>query len=337
MKCIGQSLAALVVAVTIFSGRPVAAAEPADPICRPIAGRMVQVVTGELAAGEAASTTIGRDWQLTFEPADHGWDLRLRDAGGIDLTAVTPPLRGAPNPRELYGWHFRNKDNTGPNTGEVNAPQERRFFVFDPTLSETGAFDPTTAADFDPKAAKGRGVLTVLDFGLADLEPGEQARFVLLKFHLCLSWPETEEALAETGYTREEKELFTACGLQEPLALSAFIRPKMIFADFDGTVEPDIAAPVADMKTGKRAIAICRDGDKLDLIGYDAGIGELVPDYLDRITAWQPTQPGPAPQGANEMTPPVLEGEGILIGKEDSSSVLVYWHRGAWDVYWQGD
>ena len=34
------------------------------------------------------------------------------------------------NHRLLEGWHFRNQANTGPNEGDVNAPQREREFDF---------------------------------------------------------------------------------------------------------------------------------------------------------------------------------------------------------------
>jgi len=34
------------------------------------------------------------------------------------------------------------------------------------------------------------GRLRVVDYGLADLDPGEQARMVYLDFQVCLTWPE---------------------------------------------------------------------------------------------------------------------------------------------------
>ena len=45
---------------------------------------------------------------------------------------VTPPYRGV-NQLQLYGWHFRNADNSGPNAAgpkNLNAPQELRSFRF---------------------------------------------------------------------------------------------------------------------------------------------------------------------------------------------------------------
>jgi hypothetical protein len=42
---------------------------------------------------------------------------------------VTPPFHGN-RFFYIYGWYFRNKNNTGKNDGSINAPQEERFFNF---------------------------------------------------------------------------------------------------------------------------------------------------------------------------------------------------------------
>ena len=41
--------------------------------------------------------------------------------------------------------------------------------------------------------------------------------------------------------------------------------------------------------------------------------------------------------GAEEGTPPILKGEGIMIYKLESSSSLVYWDGTRFSYYWQGD
>jgi hypothetical protein len=149
---------------------------------------------------------FGRDWTFALVPAAHGWDIRVFDRAGMDLSQLTPPWRGAPNPREIHGWHFRNAANTGPNTGDVNAPQERRAFLISPAVSGTGGFKPSADAppadtpgpdtptnrgltDSSVPHDEGRGVLTILDYDLADLSPGQKARMTRLKFAVCLNWP----------------------------------------------------------------------------------------------------------------------------------------------------
>lgn len=74
------------------------------------------------------------------EVPDEGWSIVISDSreGGCDFTSkdyvnfgpiVTPPMRGNLW-FDVYGWHFRNKENTGENDGSVNAPQKERSFNF---------------------------------------------------------------------------------------------------------------------------------------------------------------------------------------------------------------
>ena len=105
-----------------------------------------------------------------------------------DLSRLTPPLHG-PNPTGIEGWHFRNESNTGPNTGELNVPGKLRRFISSPEVNLICPLgqDPTPE-DMKRIEDYGVGRLEVLDFGLADLEPGQLARMVWLKFRVCLTW-----------------------------------------------------------------------------------------------------------------------------------------------------
>ncbi len=53
-------------------------------------------------------------WVFALLRTELGWSVRVYDrepiGEGVDITALTPPLRGAPNPRDVEGWHFRNAD-----------------------------------------------------------------------------------------------------------------------------------------------------------------------------------------------------------------------------------
>lgn len=129
--------------------------------CEPAADRSATVLSREVAGNRDFNEYLdGPGWTFQLKRAPHGWDVRLLDEDGLDLTQMTPPLRGAPNPRELYGWHFRNAANTGSNTGDVNAPQKLRLFGFDPALSGTGGYRPNGAGGVDPQNQPGRGALS---------------------------------------------------------------------------------------------------------------------------------------------------------------------------------
>ena len=151
--------------------------------CDPGEGRVAVRLTGEISAGERFATPAGPGWTFALEPDTHGWMIRLLDRGGDDLSRITPPFHFVPNPRALHGWHFRNRANTGPNLGDVNAPQRLREFIFD----QGGGADWPIAERV--AAAEGRGAFEITAFSLSPPEPGERARMTALAFDACLSWP----------------------------------------------------------------------------------------------------------------------------------------------------
>jgi hypothetical protein len=85
---------------------------------------------------------------MTDIPND-GWNIVITDSldGSCDVNSknyvnfgpiVTPPFHGNPL-FGVYGWHFRNKENTGENNGELNVAQKERAinFVFNRQDYET--------------------------------------------------------------------------------------------------------------------------------------------------------------------------------------------------------
>ncbi len=294
--------------VALATGFAVAQTSQAQT-CEPTPERHAHALHGEVMGKHTYLTSVG-DKIFWLESSKYGWDMRLRDKDKMDLSQITPPFNG-PNPREIYGWHFRNAANTGKNTGDVNAPQHLRLFQFSPSLSGTGGFRPSTGlVELDPNA--GRGVFTIRDFGLTDLEPGQKARMNYLKFHVCLTWPKTEEDIIEEAnaqsplFLDEEKETMYGCGLDhKKYELSAWIMPRMIGGDMDGDDAHDDIAPIIRKSDGKRGIAICRAGTWLSVMGYgehakkqlksfeDQPVFEgyySLAQYLNKMEAWEMRQ-----------------------------------------------
>ncbi|MGF1543776.1 MAG: hypothetical protein ACFB00_04635 [Parvularculaceae bacterium] len=188
---------------------------------------------------------LDNGWVFALVRRDRGWSVRVYEndrPDAADLTDMTPPFRGAPNPRDVFGWHFRNEDNTGPNDGSVNAPQDLRAFVISPALAGAGGFrPPPEAVRITPNTDDGVGWLKVLDYGLADLAAGERARMNYLKFDACLSWrrdPAERDRLldaASLDFTAEDREVFGACGLDlDAYDLHAAFAPRVLGGDIDG-------------------------------------------------------------------------------------------------------
>ena len=104
------------------------------PRCEPEPGRRAEQIRGEVTRGNEFSQPTAGGWILRLAPDSEGWFLQVTMKGREmeDLSRLTPPWHFVPNPREIEGWHFRNADNTAPNDGSVNAPQELRDFIFHP-------------------------------------------------------------------------------------------------------------------------------------------------------------------------------------------------------------
>ncbi len=264
----------------------------------------------------------------------------LRAMPRTSTCPLSPRPTHASNPREIYGWHFRSADNTTPNYGDVNAPQELRLFNFSPALIGTGGFRPPEGELLqEPDPNDGRGFVRIVDYGLADLEPGETARMVYLNFTACLTWPaEFDPPPPEPiDFEPEDIERIRACGLDASLAPLNYLQPPLFEIDVDGDGAWDFAMPIERIADGKRGIAICRAGTWLDVIGIEGDMGELTPAYFENIDWWNANPAGPIGQGAGGEPPPVAAGDTITIGKEDSSSVLIYFDGEAFRSYWQGD
>ena len=167
----------------------------AAPQCTAAPGRSAEQIEGNVTRGQMFSKATSGGWILRLVPTPEGWLLEIAVKGREteDLSRLTPPLHFVPNPRSIEGSHFRNADNTGPNQGSVNAPQELREFIFSPQVGREiqgpqAASSPTTE-DVERVQAFGRGWLRVDEFQLTPPRRGERASFERLKFSACLTWP----------------------------------------------------------------------------------------------------------------------------------------------------
>ena len=152
-----------------------------------------------VAAGQTFDYRFGERFTFHLSPTTHGWTIEVRQDGRDDnLAPLTPPWHFVPNPRFIEGWHFRNADNTGPNDGSVNAPQQTREFMFSPEVGRTLEYQgrATPARVVDEVARFGRGQLEIRTYTLSPVEAGERARFIEMTFNVCLAWAEANEAAA---------------------------------------------------------------------------------------------------------------------------------------------
>lgn len=163
------------------------------PVCRAQSGRKAEEIRGTLAAGRTFTQATAGGWMLRLVPDSEGWFLQVSAKGREteDLSRLTPPWHFVPNPREIEGWHFRNADNTGPNDGSVNAPQELREFIFSPAVGREIEYrgSGTTAEDVERVRGFGRGWLFIESYRLTPPQRGERAAFETMRFSACVTWP----------------------------------------------------------------------------------------------------------------------------------------------------
>jgi len=169
-----------------------------------------ETVAGQVVRGATFDRPLRNGLRFRLQPTPHGWTVWVGQPDRPSenyATVATPPFRG-PNPTVIEGWHFRNRDNTGPNaTGplNVNAPQRtRRFrFVLDASAYRK-SFDALGIllwpADKDRKTLDGaRGTLDAApkadaELAITDLVPGnlkrgQRAWIERLAFTLRIRYP----------------------------------------------------------------------------------------------------------------------------------------------------
>ena len=154
---------------------------------------------------------LPRRLRFVLEPYDgvaadgpDGWRIAIFGADSTQdyVGIATPPYHGV-NEAVIEAWHFRNQANTGPNTGDINAPQEQRgfFFVTNPADYATylDALDrvlwPNRISDAAVDSAqavlervpRGEGQLTIRGMKLGGLGSGIVPWFESMRFQVELS------------------------------------------------------------------------------------------------------------------------------------------------------
>lgn len=172
--------------------------------------------TGQVIRGDTFHQQINRYLLFCLTPNSvtdaTGWTIYIvayTDTGCDNAThtyngLVSPPFHGV-NPILIEGWHFRNEDNSGPNDGSVNAPQETRWFQFVLSEEDYQVVWPAHLCSFrnmcdnlSPEEAeniiwaipKAAGTLTITDLVLGNLVVGEQAWIESMSFTVELLLPE---------------------------------------------------------------------------------------------------------------------------------------------------
>ncbi len=311
---------------------------------------------GRVSDGGTFTQSLGGH-AFVLGPTRHGWKILLLDENGREIRTFSPPARPVEtNAVNIAGWHFRNLANTGPNTGDVNAPQHMRRFSFGSLATRKYRTPDLTP----PKASKrpdgfgGLGRLVIEDFKLADLGKRQKARMTALTFRVCLTWFGGSEkpdpvVVADPGVAFEKLVSgMKACGFDfRAYRLSDRMaggreggQAPWLDVDMDGDGSADLVVPVTRLRDKRAGIAIClKTSGKLKLAGFEGRIGRhLDPDYFGRADWWNVFPRGPVSKSEAEGPPPILHGDAVVMGKDGASSVILYLGPGRkLSSYWQGD
>lgn len=339
------------IAVFLLTLAPLSAA--ATPLCGGEPGWASVEITDTLSRSDHGLYDAGAR-TFALDPFEFGWRIGMLAPGGLEVPVFAAPLRPVEtSPLNITGWHFRNRENTGPNMGEVNAPQHERRFAFG-TLAADPEKNPGLVAPGIPgEGFGGLGVLTITDYTLTPPELGQRAAFTSLSFSVCLIWQGGGDRLdpivsADPGVAFEAVvATMRGCGLDMSVfklsdrmskgregAQRPYLKP-----DMDGDNIPDLVVPALRRADAAPGLAICLIGtETLVMAGYDGLIGKhLDPEYFGRADGWS-VHKGQIYPSPEEGVPPVLTGDVIVLGKEDSSSVIVYLKPDLTvSSYWQGD
>ncbi|HYQ89138.1 MAG TPA: hypothetical protein VEU09_05865 [Candidatus Binatia bacterium] len=148
---------------------------------------------GSVSRGNRFRYALWDGLSLELDPMEGGWRICVRDSTrpSEDLARFTPPFHFVPNPRDIEGWHFRNLANTGPNKGDVNAPQESRWFIFSRVVGRSiqpaDSLEEAVTEDQVERAEQwGRGALDIEDLVLTPPKQGEKAAIQSMRFRVVI-------------------------------------------------------------------------------------------------------------------------------------------------------
>ena len=128
--------------------------------------------------------------------------------------------------------------------------------------------------------------------------------------------------------------LIKEAGIQEDYYLGICgLNPWYLMGDFNDNGKYDFALLIRQRtKINETSLAVLWDTGKVVFLDRDKQL------QYPSIEAWHIyPKYEKVLIGAEEGTPPILEGDGIMIYKLESSSSLVYWNGTRFTYYWQGD
>jgi hypothetical protein len=211
MHPVQRALAACAL-VTFAAPTSTAATTPAG-VSKAAPGPSRYRFSGEVSRTDSVEKSRPGGLRFVLRPVDNsepegpdGWTIEILGPDSTEgfVGVATPPYRGL-NPRFIEAWHFRNAENTGPNEGDVNAPQNERDFYFVSNRADYAAchealervlwpyaFSDATvdsAQQVLDRLPRGEGRLTIHAMKLGGLRKGSRPWFESMRFDVTLLLP----------------------------------------------------------------------------------------------------------------------------------------------------
>jgi hypothetical protein len=160
---------------------------------------------GTVKKGEIYTHAMPQGLYFQLIPDEGGWHVEIHttpittpendDPSNTDFASITPPLHGLRD-IDIMGSDFRTLDNTGPNKGDNNRPQNDRKFEFALSAKDEkniwhmyDCLTPDQTERTECKdvvdgltAREGSGTLHITNYELSAPKLGEQAWFQSMSF-----------------------------------------------------------------------------------------------------------------------------------------------------------
>lgn len=118
--------------------------------------------------------------------------------------------------------------------------------------------------------------------------------------------------------------------------VATHVNPFVLFGDFDGDHQTDVAVLIRHLKTSKIGVAVARHSGPVDILGAGGAFGNGGDDFrwLDH---WYTYTKAPVSRGADDTDPPSLLGDALWVEKTESASAIIYFTGAKYSWYQQGD
>ena len=166
---------------------------------------------------------------------------------------------------------------------------------------------------------------------------GRLMRFLVLPLVvLCATAVGSEATTKMHGVPQQIKTLLDSSGVSARWEVDRTSKPLYLQGDFDGDGTLDYAVWLISKRDGTPNFAVILNNQTVRLITSEKEIGHNYPG-----SDWRLHPRKDAVKSRRDLNEghgaPHLHGDAIEVAKTDSSSALLYWHKGHLCIYWLSD